>query len=80
MNPLANNNAMGMPFQFHQNIQQVKALMQMAKGNPMVLAQQNPMVAQVMQMCQGQNPEKLFYEICKQRGIDPQSVLKEFNM
>ena len=77
MNPLGNGNMGGIPMQFQNNIQQVKALMQMANGNPMALAQQNPMFAQVMQMCQGKDPQKMFYEICKQRGIDPEMILRE---
>ena len=77
MNPLGNGNMGGIPLQFQQNIQQVKGLMQMAQGNPMLLAQQNPAIAQIMQMCQGQDPQKMFYELCRQRGIDPNLILNE---
>lgn len=73
MNPLGNGNVGGITPQMRQGIQQVKGLMQMASGNPMA----NPQIAQVMQMCQGQNPEQVFYAMCKQRGIDPQAFLRE---
>lgn len=80
MNPLGNGNVGGMPPQFHQNIQQVKGLMQMAQGNPIALAQQNPAVAQVMQMCQGKDPQKMFYDLCKQMNVDPETILNELRM
>lgn len=73
MNPLGNGNVGGITPQMRQGIQRVKGLMQMASGNPMA----NPQLAQVMQMCQGQNPEQVFYAMCKQRGIDPQAFLRE---
>ena len=77
MNPLGNENIGGLPPQMKQNIQQIKGLMQMANGNPMALAQQNPALAQVMQMCKGQNPEQMFYAMCKQQGINPNDIINE---
>ena len=77
MNPLGNGNVGGLPPQMMKNIQQVKGLMQMANGNPMALAQQNPMIGQVMQMCKGQNPEQMFYAMCQQQGINPEMILNE---
>ena len=76
MNPLGNGNIGGLSPQMMKNIQQVKGLMQMA-NNPMALAQQNPMFAQVMNMCKGQNPEQMFYAMCQQQGINPESILNE---
>lgn len=80
MNPLGNGNTNNVciPPQMQQSIQQVKGMMNMMSGNPMAMAQKNPMMNQVMQMCQGQNPEQVFYAMCKQRGIDPQAFLNEF--
>lgn len=79
MNPLNNNQ--GLPPQLQQSISQVKGIMNMMSGNPNQmfeqLGKQNPMFSQVLQMCNGQNPEQVFYSICKQRGIDPQAVLKQ---
>lgn len=77
MNPLGNGHIGGLTPQMKQGIQQVKGLMQMTNGNPMALAQQNPQLAQVMQMCKGQNPEQVFYAMCKQRGIDANAFLQE---
>ena len=78
MNPLGNGNMGGqMPHQMMQGINQVKNLMRMAQGNPMALAQQNPMLGQVMNMCRGQNPQQLFYAMCQQRGVNPDFILNE---
>ena len=78
MNPLGNGNIGGLTPEMLQGVNQVKNIMQMAGGNPMMLAQQNPMFAQVMQMCKGQNPEQMFYMMCKQKGINPELILREF--
>lgn len=78
MNPLGNGNVGGLPKGMMQSIQQVKGMMQMAQGNPMALMQQNPMMGQVMQMCQGQNPQQVFYAMCQQKGINPELILNEF--
>lgn len=42
------------------------------------LAQSNPQMAQVMQMCNGRNPQQVFYEMCQQRGVDPNTILSQF--
>lgn len=42
------------------------------------LAKNNPQMAQVMQMCNGRNPQQVFYEMCQQRGVDPNSILSQF--
>jgi hypothetical protein len=53
-------------------------------GNPMILlnkmAQNNPQVKNVMSMLnQGANPQQLFYSLCQQRGVDPTTILSQFN-
>lgn len=63
--------------QMMQGLKQIKGMMQMMNGNPMALAQQNPMFNQVMQMCKGQDPQQVFMAMCKQRGVDPDAILKE---
>ena len=83
MNPLGNGNLnqsanSGLSPQMQQNIQQVKGMMNMFRSNPTAIMQQNPMMSQIMQMCQGQNPEQVFYAMCKQKGIDPNLILNEF--
>ena len=40
-------------------------------------SQQEPMLARVMQLCQGRNPEEVFREMCGQAGIDPQQILSQ---
>lgn len=42
------------------------------------LAKSNPQMAQVMQMCNGRNPQQVFYEMCQQRGVDPNTILSQF--
>lgn len=74
MNPLTSSK---LSPQLMQNIQQVKHMMRMVNGDPTVLAQQNPMLSQVMQMCRGQNPQQMFMDLCKNRGIDPNAILNE---
>lgn len=82
MNPLNNgmNNNHGLPPQLSQSIQQMKGMMNMASGNPNQifeqLSRQNPAFNQVLQMCNGKNPKDVFYEMCQQRGINPDEVLK----
>lgn len=73
MNPLGNGN--GLPPELVQNIQQVKGMMSMFKGNPQALIQQNPMLNQIMQMYQGQNPKDIFMNMCKQKGINPEQII-----
>lgn len=65
----------GIPPQLMQNIQQVKGLMNIVGGNPMALMQNNPQFGQLMQMCQGQNPQVVFENMCKQQGVDPNAVI-----
>lgn len=54
-----------------------------AAENPAAALQQmvgqNPMLAQVRQMQQsGTNMEQMFHSMCKQQGVDPQSILSQF--
>lgn len=76
MNILGNGGG-GLPPQMMQSIQQVKGLMSMVNGNPMALMQSNPQFAQVMQMCKGQNPQKMVEQMCKQKGIDVNAFMNE---
>lgn len=77
MNPLKNNNNSGLSPQMMQGIQNVKGIMNMANGNIEGIAKQNPMFGQVMQMCQGQNPKDIYMGMCKQMGVNPNTILKE---
>lgn len=81
MNPLFGGGNQMNP-QMLQNIQQIKGLMNQMKSiqNPNLviqqMAEQNPQMKQILQMCQGQNPKDVFYTMCQQRGIDPEQVIK----
>ena len=81
MNPLGNGNSQNttgdLPPQLKQNIQQVKGFMNMMRGDPTAMLQNNPMMNQVMQMCRGQNPESVFKNMCKQMGVDPDALINE---
>lgn len=79
MNPLGNNNQQGTIG----NIAPLKNMMKMLNGaqNPQavinMLVQKNPQMAQVMKLVQGRNPQDVFYEMCKQRGINPDDILNQ---
>ena len=62
------------------NIQQLYQMVMNSK-NPMQLLEQmsanNPQLRQVVQTLKnGANPQSLFVELCKQRGVDPNAFLK----
>lgn len=67
MNPLNMSNSL--PPQLMQSIQQVKQIMRMGD------LRQNPQMQQVMQICQGQNPQVVFETMCRQMGVNPNDVL-----
>ena len=64
------------PPQIRQMISMVKA-----SGNPQAmlnqLIQNNPQMAQVMELVKqhGGDPNKAFYALAKEKGIDPQEIL-----
>lgn len=41
----------------------------------MMAAQQNPQLNAVLQMCQGKDPQQVFYEECKKSGVNPDEVM-----
>lgn len=54
-----------------------------AASNPTAALQQmigqNPMLSQISQMQKsGTNMEQAFYAMCQQQGVDPQSILSQF--
>lgn len=63
-------------------IQSIKRMMGMyrAAQNPQAvlqqMAQQNPMVGQIMQMSRG-NLKDTFYQMCQQQGVNPDDVLNQ---
>ena len=45
----------------------------------MRMAQKNPSLQPIMQMLnRGVNPQKIFLDMCKERGINPQEFLNQF--
>ena len=63
--------------QLAQAYKQIKTL-----ANPQMalsqMIQSNPQMAQVMQMCNGKNPQDIFYSMWKQQGRDPNEILNIF--
>jgi hypothetical protein len=73
MLPLLNQNNSGA----NQAVQMYKAY-QTAQNPALMLQQltaQNPILSQIRQMG---NPQQAFYTLCQQRGVDPQSILSQF--
>ena len=83
MNVLGRSVPAGLSPQIMQGIQQARQMMSVLSGagNPgqmlAAMAGQNPAVGQVMQMCQGQNPEQVFRGLCRQRGIDADAFVAQ---
>lgn len=69
-----------LPPQLMQSIRQLKQMQAMCNGDINSVIQQiiaqNPQMVQVMQMVQGQNPETVVKQMCKQRGIDCNALMK----
>lgn len=65
------------------NLAPLKNMLAMLNGaqNPQavlqMLAQKNPQIAQVMQMVQGRDPQQVFYELCRQKGVNPDDILNQ---
>ena len=87
MNPLfqtMNGNAtQSQPMENPQIMQSIKRMVGMLNGvqSPekalQMLAQQNPLMAQVMQMTNGRDPKQVFYEMCNQKGVNPDDILSQ---
>lgn len=82
MNPLMGNTpAMGGANA--QAVQSVKRMMGMLRAaqNPrqafMQAAQSNPALGAVMQMCNGKDPQQVFYAECQRRGVNPDDILNQ---
>lgn len=57
----------------------LKQLISLYKNNPTQFAQANPQFQQVMQFVNqnGGNPKEVFYQLAKQKGVDPSTVLNQ---
>lgn len=88
-NPLMQAMGGGSPFmgggnaQMMQAAKSIKQMMGMfqAMKNPqqaiMQMAQQNPQINAVLQMCQNRDPKEVFEEQCKAHGMDPDATIKQ---
>lgn len=73
------------PSSQNNGISQIKNIMQLMRGNAnpnqvlQMAAQTNPQLKQVMDMVQqsGKSPKDLFYEMAKQKGINPDDILNQ---
>ena len=45
-----------------------------------LIAQRNPKMQQIMQMCSGKNPREVFIAECNRRGIDPQQAMRQMGL
>ena len=69
------------------NMNQIKQIANLFKSsaNPQQLISnlmnQNPQIRQVMNMVQssGKSPKDLFYELAKQKGVDPNQIINMLN-
>lgn len=65
------------------NLAPLKSMLSMlnAAQNPQaalqMLAQTNPQMAQVMNLVGGRNPQEVFYEMCRQKGVNPDDILNQ---
>lgn len=41
------------------------------------LASQNPQMKTILDMVKGGNPKDIFYDVCQQRGINPDDILSQ---
>ncbi len=64
MNPLANNSPLD------RNIAELKKMYSdFQKGKPV------PEIDNVLRLCGSRDPKSIFYELCRQRGVDPNTIL-----
>lgn len=45
-------------------------------SNPKAFIENNPQLKQLQQMSRG-NAKQVFYELCKQKGVDPETILSQ---
>lgn len=80
MNPLAQMMASGTE---GSAVGSIHNMVEMMKGiqNPQAVlqqvARQNPMMGQVLQLCRGKDPKQVFYQMCRERGVDPDNILRQ---
>ncbi len=77
MNPLYNSNGgnNGIPQQYQDGINAARNFMNTVQ-NPTQMLLNNPRVRQALNLCRGSTLEQKFYNLCAERGIDPQAYLR----
>lgn len=78
--PLRNIPDMGAIKQAAQSVKRMMNMLGTVKDPQkalMTVAQQNPQLNAVMQMCQGRNPQEVFYEECQKAGINPEDIISQ---
>lgn len=66
-----------------QNLQSIKRMMNTfrAAQNPgaalQAMAQQNPVIGNIMQVCGPGGLQNSFYRLCQEQGVDPNAVLQQ---
>lgn len=77
------HNLQNQPISNNPMMSQIKGFMNMINSsqNPSAMlnnmAMQNPALNQIMQMCRGQNPKDIFYKMCSERGVNPETILNQ---
>lgn len=65
------------------NLAHFKQMLSMLNSQPnpnamlQQMVQQNPQLANVLQLAQTRNPQELFYQMCKEKGVDPNTILSQ---
>ena len=73
MNPLFQQLSKANPM-----MEQIRNIGQMMRGNPQAILQSNPQAQQLIS--QYGDPQKAFYALAKQMGVDPNEVMRTLNM
>lgn len=53
--------------------------MQNPEAALMQMAQQNPQLAGILEMCKGRSPKEVFFEQCRQHGTNPDDIIPQLN-
>lgn len=76
MNPLLNNQSLPTQQSTNTNLQQLWNIFKNS-NNPEMLFQMFPQLKNIYQCSHG-NLKEAFYTMCKEKGVDPNSILSQF--
>lgn len=78
MNPILQNSRLSQVLPMVSKIKEMMGVVQAAQ-NPMQaisqMSEQDPRMKEVMDMVKGKNPEQVFYDKCKEMGVNPDVIL-----